>query len=226
MATLLDPERWYPTSIDELVTFLRKGMHTKGDVNNLPALRKNVAYNLQYTEYLSRTLSDISLSTVLETQTHKSFLVTSAAIIEGIAYYAVYSGGHHKTRDWREIKTVKGSNFKYEDEWFRIDSIFLKKAESPFALEPKFKDLLTIAETNSLLGTSHNLYARLQGMRKLRNKIHLYEADSLSQHDYNIFTRAEFLSTRECLARVLQDTFFNFTNADKGLFPHLATEFT
>lgn len=201
-------------------------MASKGDINQLPALRRNIAYNLQYTEYLCQTLIDISLTSVLVTQTHKSFLMTSAAIIEGITYYAVYSGGHHKNHEWRIIKTIKGSEFKLDDGRRRIDSIFLEKASTPFAIDPKFKDLLTIAEKKELLGNDHNLYGRLQRMRQMRNKIHLYVADGASERDYDVFTDTEYKFTRECLAQILQGTFFRFVAADKSLFPHLAAEFT
>ena len=47
-------------------------------------LVSNLAYNIQYIEYFRKTLLELNLSTVLKTQTIKSFIITSLSIIEAL----------------------------------------------------------------------------------------------------------------------------------------------
>lgn len=75
-------DRWYPNSIKSLKQYLI----TCDSLNNeyKTELVSNLAYSFQYLEYLSKTLRELNLSSVLVNQTIKSFIVFSAALIEAL----------------------------------------------------------------------------------------------------------------------------------------------
>ena len=52
-------------------------------------LKKNIAYSLQYIEFLNKVRTDIYMTSVLSTQNIKSILVNGATIIEAIFYFLV-----------------------------------------------------------------------------------------------------------------------------------------
>jgi hypothetical protein len=76
-------DRWYPNSIDNLKDYLNRYKNLDEEANS--GLVSNLAYNLQYVEYLRKTLIELNLSTVLKTQTIKSFIIASLSIIEAIS---------------------------------------------------------------------------------------------------------------------------------------------
>ena len=75
-------DRWYPNSVIELKDYLYSCKKLNNDL--ISGLVSNLAYNIQYIEYLRKTLRELNLSTVLKTQTIKSFIITSLSIIEAL----------------------------------------------------------------------------------------------------------------------------------------------
>lgn len=53
------------------------------------AIISNIAYNLQYLEYLNQNIKEQFLSRVLLAQTFKTFAVTSAQVVEGLLYLTI-----------------------------------------------------------------------------------------------------------------------------------------
>lgn len=72
-------DRWYPNSVIELKDYLLSCKKLNNDL--ISGFVSNLAYNIQYIEYLRKTLRELNLSTVLKTQTIKSFIITSFSII-------------------------------------------------------------------------------------------------------------------------------------------------
>lgn len=218
--------KWYPSSIPNLEKFLRKGMSTKGAIQHLPNLRKNLAHSLQFTEFLAQVLYDINLSEALIRQTHKSFLTTSSGIIEGTLYYVVFSG-NHGTTCWEKWDAIKSSECDRDGIRRKIETtVFTKLKEEVPIHDCKFKDMHRIAEKKKLLGTDQNHYRLIKYLNKMRNKVHLQDTDIAGEIDYNIFDDTLFRKAKACLATTLQHTIFNFDSTDKKLFPYLNDQFS
>jgi hypothetical protein len=197
-------------------------MSKRNAVHNLYVLIKNLCYNLQLFEFQCQVLSDINLSAVLEAEVRKTCILTGSAIIEGILYYIVFASGHHRTEQWKELGTVKGNEFVTGSERRRMDITIMERLEAPTPKkEVTFRDLIQIAERHHLFGSDHTIYGRLQDLRKLRNKIHLYISDQYGDHDYNIFDTHQFDEIKDLLRSTLTSTIFDWTNNDWTLFPHL-----
>jgi hypothetical protein len=221
--SLCSDSQWYPTPIPELEAFLRRGMTDANAVHNLYVLIKNVCYNLQLFEFLCQVQVDIKLSAVLEAEVRKNCIVTGSAIVEGILDYIVFASGQHRSEHWKELRTVKGNEFVLSgSERRRLDITVLKRLPAPIPKkEIRLRDLIQIAERHHLFGTDHTVYGRLQHLRKLRNKIHLYNSDAYGDHDYNIFNAHEFSETKDLLRHALTSTIFGWTGSDQTLFPYL-----
>jgi hypothetical protein len=192
-------------------------------VHNLYVLIKNLCYNLQLFEFQCQVQQDIKLSSVLEAEVRKNCILTGCAIIEGILYYIVFASGHHRTELWKHLRIVKGNEFVVSgSERRRIDITILSRLPTPVPKkEVRFRDLIEIAERHHLFGTDHMIYGRLQHLRRLRNKIHLYVSAEYGDHDYNIFSAHQFTEIKDVLRHTLATTIFAWTEDDHGLFPYL-----
>jgi hypothetical protein len=118
--------RWYPTPVDTWQAALAE--YNVGTVQLIPELdlRRNLAYNLQFIEYLQQTLKELSLSAVLTTQTYKSYLIFAGGIVESLLYFLnVARGGTDKkfinVIERLKLKSVLGANADtYADlDWVR-----------------------------------------------------------------------------------------------------------
>ena len=90
--------RWYPVPINVWREVLS---HIKYDGKQIlleEKVRSNIAYNLQYLEYLQQTVKELSLSAVLGAQTYKSYILVAIGIIESILYYLNVSTGRNEKR--------------------------------------------------------------------------------------------------------------------------------
>src|SRR4028118_1671248 len=99
---------WYPPSINSLEQYLDVLIQENIYFNKLQvrSLKKNIAYNLQYVEFLTKIPKDIQLSNVIITQNIKFFVVCSASIIEALFYYIIVSNGKAPTTNWKSCKNI------------------------------------------------------------------------------------------------------------------------
>lgn len=115
--------RWYPVSIEKWQTALSEyRINDTQLIQNLD-LRRNIAYNLQFIEYLQQTLRELSLSAVLTTQTYKSFIIFAGGIVESILYFLNQANGGADRKFINVINRLKanavfGSN---EDTYSELD---------------------------------------------------------------------------------------------------------
>ena len=81
--------QWLPTPLHKIETLLSTLIDRDKGVDHHYELRKNLAYNLQYIEYLACTLEDLRLTSVLHNQTIKSFIIVGSGVVEAILYYVL-----------------------------------------------------------------------------------------------------------------------------------------
>lgn len=67
----------------------------------------NIAYNLQYLEYLQQTVKELSLSSVLLTQTYKSYIIVAVSVIESILFHLVQCHGSRKKMLFKILKYIE-----------------------------------------------------------------------------------------------------------------------
>lgn len=79
---------------------MRKSIKLDTDIENATALHNNIAYNLQYIEFLEKEFKELHLSSVIYTMVVKNYLITSMSILEGLFTNIIKSNGG-KPLIWR-----------------------------------------------------------------------------------------------------------------------------
>lgn len=201
--------RWYPISIDTYRHDVSQGIFGSLDKH----YRNNIAYSLQYLEYLELQLRELNVSSVIRAMLYKNFVIIAASIIEIVFYHLAKTNGKIKLRTERQV---------FRQDIKRPSGITAKPTVHKFTLygyealptgvedTAKFEQLISIVRDNKLLidtdlSTSKD-YLKL--LRKLRNKIHLTAATCLGETDYNSFWFNDYLRAKYILLVVLRDRFF------------------
>ena len=81
--------RWKPLTITYIEDYFKNGMLKNMSTN----LRKNIAYNYQYLEYLSYQLQELELNAAIKNSIYKNYVIISSSIIEAIFFWLIKSNG-------------------------------------------------------------------------------------------------------------------------------------
>lgn len=193
-------ERWYPTAIDSFRDGL---MVMQSDVKGFHPLVDNIAYNLQYVQFLDKELKELELSSVLRTMLIKSYVIAGIGIIEGIFSYIIKSRGWWKTKDEEVVLSSKAQqkNGKGEEYIVRTEiSVKCVPVEDKMTLDEMIKCL---NRHHGALKIDHLLYPQVSRIRDLRNRVHLQKSDIPSDHDYNAFDETVHGEMKSILYQVL-----------------------
>ena len=90
--------KWYPQSVSDYKKVFK--------IENNEALLKNIAYNMQYLEFLEKELEELDPSTVLKRMLTKTYVITSASIIEGLFLNLVQTKGWNESKKIRFVKLI------------------------------------------------------------------------------------------------------------------------
>jgi len=212
---------WYPVSITRIESLLEKTVCSNQGYNHSYALRKNLAYNLQYIEFQDRVLQDIKLSSVLYTQTIKTIILVGSGVIESLLNYLLIINGVHSTTEWRERCKFKGNQKKLNNEYIRLDSTLYEKLPSEEFLHMTFDAMIKCAKSNNILGTGGVIYEKLDSMRRLRNKVHLQVINNPTDTDWNSFNSTDLSDMCKILYAVFTSSIFTPSDNEKAYFHYL-----
>ncbi len=212
---------WYPVSIDRLDSLLEKAIYAGRGYRHTYALRRNIAYNLQHIEFLDRCLLDLKLSGVLERQTWKAIIIVGCGITESLLHFLLIANSAHSKTEWELVVIAPGNPKKMDGEIRKVDSHIYRKLPSPKLKEMTFDGMLKKAETRKVLGSSHDLYANLQRLRPLRNKVHLQEIGGAADTDWNAFNEEEVSAMAEVLYKVFTSNIFRPSAEEREYFGYL-----
>ena len=218
-----EKDRWYPNSISQLENYLGTLIKPNEyfDKSKCTGIRKNIAYNLQYLEFLDRVIKDINLSEVLTTQNFKTFLIIGSSIIESIFYYIVVSNGYRKTTDLLEVENYESKEYSIESKKFRNKTKIYLKVDELINVEMTFDQMSKKVENKKLLGNSFGFYSKINPLRQLRNKIHIHASDNSMDTDWYNFNRKEYTLIREVLCEILISEIFKDSLDNKNIFDFL-----
>jgi hypothetical protein len=170
---------WCPNLVDSIRAFLRQGIPDDGVLAHGRAFVSNIAYNLQYLEFLNHLLTEKQLHSTVRTQSQKSFVITCMSIIEAVLWYVLRKNGMHKIEDWEEIKELHTSSFRDGDSERRVRNTILRKRHEPVEAEMNLDSMIKKVESKKFLGIDHQVHRDLNYLKKLRNKVHIHAV----QHD-------------------------------------------
>lgn len=213
-------ERWLPTPISIYEEYLIKYIKAGNGVQNIRAIRKNIAYNLQYLEFQIQLLNEFNVTQVILTQTWKVFIIIGTGIIEAILYYLLTSKKLAKSTNWLEIAST-GNEVNVEGKQYRIENVIYEKLASLIPVDMTFDTMIKKVESKKLLGNGHEIYKKLQYLRKLRNRVHLHLIEEEYDTDWKKFNLDEINTMKLVLYSFMISSFFSPTLQEKKLFNFL-----
>jgi hypothetical protein len=153
--------RWYPISIRTWLTVIQSFSSDKVQLISNEKVKQNLAYNLQYLQYLEQTLIELSLSEVLERQTIKSYVIGAIGSVECLLFHLNRASGGKESRLSRIINRVSAKEL-------------LGKASHRYKELNRFRELrnkVHIYELRDDLGTDYHSFGR-QELRDIRRILH------------------------------------------------------
>ncbi len=213
---------WYPTPVVNIDALLEKTIYRGTGFVHVYALRRNLAYNLQFLEFLDRCLQDIKLSTALTKQIYKIFIVVGCSVMESLLAYLLIKSGNHKMTQWELDYVMPGQEKSVGGERRRIDSHVYKKLTTKKREGMPFDAMIKKAESKKILGSDHSIYAKLQYLRKLRNKVHLHVIDEPTDTDWNAFQLRHLRAMAQVIYAVFTSSIFRPSLQERSYFNYLA----
>lgn len=195
-------EKWCPTTISKLKEGLSEILNYNGN-EKIIALGKNICYNLQYIQYLEKTLRELHLTEVIIKQSCKTYIITAVGIIEAIFYYLIVKNNLIKKSEYGEEKKITSSKFKLGNIEYYTETKYFKKTDKQYEITPDLDSMIKRIEKKKLTSLNHKVFPHLKKLRQLRNKVHLQCAEDSSDTDYLNFSKDDCYLVREILYELL-----------------------
>lgn len=107
--------KWYPISIERWNEVLNCFSYDGNQILPDKDIRKNIAYNLQYLEYLEQTIEEISLSAVLLKQTYKSYIIVGIGVVEALLFFINAATGGSEKKFFDVLNRLRSKAFLRTD---------------------------------------------------------------------------------------------------------------
>ena len=118
-------DRWYPQSVDRY----KMAFHIDTSIENSAALRSNLAYNMQYIEFLEKEFSELELSSVIYIMLVKTYVITGMSILEGVFANIIKSHGWWKTSDLESLGVVQANEKNFSGNNYVVKTELLIKTD-------------------------------------------------------------------------------------------------
>lgn len=216
---------WYPTPISRLDGLISKVIYSGCGYDHTYALRRNIAYNLQYVQFQDRVLQDIQLSSVLYTQTVKTIVLVGTGIIESVLHFLLIKNDVHSTTEWKEKSVFKGNQKNFDGKLVRVDTVMYEKLPSMELKHMTFDSMIKCSKSNKIFGSGRAIYEKLDRLRSLRNKVHLQVISNPTDTDWNSFDGNHLSEICKVLYAVFTSSLFSPNPTEKAYFEFLKRNF-
>ena len=147
-------DRWYPTSVDTYKLSFDLDM----SIENSEALRSNLAYSMQYLEFIEKEIEELKLSDVIYTMLVKSYVITGMSVLEGLFVNIIKSNGWWKTSNLESLGTTQANETRFGAEKIVVKTELLKKVDE-YPLQMNLDELIKILERHhQALQVNHLVY--------------------------------------------------------------------
>lgn len=191
-----DGSNWTPVMIQEFSSVIDIPMRKR---NNAYTTSKNIAYSLQYIQYLQKQLDTVYLTDVLERMVCKNYIITAMSIIEAIFAYLVKDSGNWKASEWKSIHKIKIDNqkpFELEGRTLKVQVEVFEKVDAQIA-ELQFDAIIDKVRSNKLMRfRTEEAFDLLKKFKSIRNKIHLHitqDATDYKSFDKDLQTKMKYI---------------------------------
>ena len=196
--------RWKPLSIYIISKFFDNSNLASMPIN----IKKNIAYNYQYLEYLSYQIQELNLNSAIEVSIYKNYIIIGSSIIEAIFYCLLKQHDMVSKSDLELILSTKSNEKKCGNSTIVIETNIYKKC-NPVEIEMNFDTMIKKIEAKKLLNISHSVFPYIKNFKRLRNRVHLHVSDADASTDWWAFSKYDFLLMRSVLYEILIDKNIN-----------------
>ena len=176
-------ERWYPGSVE----YYRRAFKIDTSIENSRALLSNLAYSMQYLEFLEKEIAELKLSNVIYVMLVKTYVVTGMSVLEGLFTNIIKASGWWKKTNLESLGTTQANETKFGEVKYVVKTELFKKVPE-YEMRMDLEALIKILDRHrEALGVDHLVYPALRRLKALRNRVHLQMLESDTDHDYNAF---------------------------------------
>ena len=186
-------DKWLPTGVDQI--------RNSFVFNAKNVLKSNIAYNIQYLQYLYRDIDIRDSTTVLYRMRYKSFVITGMSVIEAVFMALLKDRKMIPLEEWKEVGDHKHQQI--DDETMNV--IIKRKKVSPFEKKIKFDEAIALIEKNNVLKLNKSSIDVIRKLQDLRNHLHLDKAEETSWSDYNCFDEKIYFIMKLVLYYILSN---------------------
>ena len=123
---------WCPTAVDVIHGYVNRAIPRDDPVlADAYAYKRNIAYNMQYLQFLNWTLTETKLHSTVYALTVKTFIITSISVIESVLWYVIKKNGVQPKREWELVHESVANPFQHADVPHRHVTQLMKKMEPP-----------------------------------------------------------------------------------------------
>lgn len=214
-------EKWHPISVSSFEEAI-----TQGDLIGIgKELKKNIAYSLQYLQYIQLQLKEVHLHDIIRRHLWKTYIITAMGIVEGIFYHLVTFHGLEKKTEWDiENKPVHTNVFQDGTEMKKYIITVQKKLSAPRVEQMDFEYLINKVQEKKLLSLSGKAFPYLKRVKRIRNKVHLQIEHGTDITDYKSINYDDYILTRYILYKILTDSKLCTNNSGVLIFIALSPD--
>ncbi|MBK8040119.1 MAG: hypothetical protein IPK22_23750 [Verrucomicrobiaceae bacterium] len=215
---------YHPSNVGSFRSYLNKSLPKHDSVPQRVGLIDNIAYSLQYLEYLDELLSNEDLHYSVRKCSLKTFIVTGASIIESVLWFIIKINDESNKTEWEQIQSFTTHTFREGDESRRMRVLMERKLITPPDADMTFDTMCKKAESKKLLGVGTEVYKALNHLRKLRNKVHLHLVENRFESDWHSFSPEKAGLMKKSLHSVLTSSQFEPSRKQVTIIDFLAAK--
>lgn len=197
-------QRWHPTSVNAFESKLSSGAY-RGMSREI---RKNIAYSLQYLQFLQMEFEELHLHEIIATHIIKTYVISAMGIIEAIFHHIVKSKGYQKKLQWEPGEGKHTNTFRDGEGEKRYVVTVDKKLNPPVDAQMDFEYLINKVQEKKIIELTHKAYPHLKALKRIRNKVHLQIVRFENDTDYMGISFYDYLLMRYLLYSILTDPIF------------------
>lgn len=199
-------DRWHPTFVSCFESDLRCGsFHRMGK-----ELRKNIAYSLQYLQYIQLQMEEVHLHEIIATHLLKTYIITAMGIIEGVFFHLLKTNEYQKKTDWAtQGKPIHTNTFKEQEVEKKYIITTEYKLKTSQDVQMDFEYLINKVQEKKLVSLTYKAFPHIKALKRLRNKVHLHVVKHENDTDYMEIGFYDYILVRYILFLILTDKTFS-----------------
>lgn len=199
-------DRWHPT----FVSCFENDLHCGSFQGMSKELRKNIAYSLQYLQYIQLQMEEVHLHEIIATHLLKTYIITAMGIIEGVFFHLLKTNGYQKKTEWVvQGKPIHTNTFKEQEIEKKHIITTEYKLSTPQEVQMDFEFMINKVQEKKLVSLTHHAFPHIKALKRLRNKVHLHVTTHENDTDYMGIGFYDYILARYVLYLILTDKTFS-----------------